>query len=126
MADEANRTASPFYSHSPLFPPDFIELEDRMIETTSKFKQVCPEPDTNQGGRKKRAFLTLEELRQVPDDTNTYKSIGMRRHLLFALEPKSTSREYLEKQMSEVENNPRELFQQDPGLARQIMSISVM
>jgi prefoldin subunit 1 len=27
-------------------------------------------------GEKKRAFLTLEELRQVPDDTNTYKSIG--------------------------------------------------
>lgn len=26
---------------------------------------------------KKRAFLTLEELRQVPDDTNTYKSIGI-------------------------------------------------
>jgi chaperonin cofactor prefoldin len=33
-------------------------------------------------GEKKRAFLTLEELRQVPDDTNTYKSIGRRRHLL--------------------------------------------
>lgn len=25
---------------------------------------------------KKRAYLTLEELRQVPDGTNTYKSIG--------------------------------------------------
>ncbi|KAL9377323.1 hypothetical protein Peur_031443 [Populus x canadensis] len=130
MADEANRTA-------------FIELQDRMIETTSKFKQVQNQIRTKEG-EKKRAFLTLEELRQVPDDTNTYKSIGMRR---FALEPKSvlmseqeqkikdretaisslqTSREYLEKQMSEVENNPRELFQQDPGLARQIMSMSVM
>jgi len=28
-------------------------------------------------GEKKRAYLTLEELRQLPDDTNTYKSIGM-------------------------------------------------
>lgn len=26
---------------------------------------------------KKRAFLTMEELKQVPDDTNVYKSIGM-------------------------------------------------
>lgn len=29
-------------------------------------------------GEKKRAYLTLEELRQLPDDTNTYKSIGMK------------------------------------------------
>ncbi|KAL9339876.1 hypothetical protein Peur_068891 [Populus x canadensis] len=68
MADEANRTA-------------FIELQDRMIETTSKFKQVQNRIRTKEG-EKKRAFLTLEELRQVLDDTNTYKSIGMRRHLL--------------------------------------------
>jgi prefoldin subunit 1 len=25
---------------------------------------------------KKRAYLTLEELRQLPDDTNTYKTVG--------------------------------------------------
>lgn len=37
-----------------------------------------------------------------------------------------TSKEYLEKQMGEVENNLRELLQQDPGLARQIMSMTVM
>lgn len=36
-----------------------------------------------------------------------------------------TSKEYLEKQMAEVENNLRELLQQDPGLARQIMAMSV-
>lgn len=36
-----------------------------------------------------------------------------------------TSKEYLEKQMAEIENNLRELLQQDPGLARQIMSMSV-
>ncbi|PPR90887.1 hypothetical protein GOBAR_AA29790 [Gossypium barbadense] len=62
-------------------------------------------------GEKKRAFLTLEELNQLPDDTNTYKSIS--------------SKEYMEKQLAEVENNLRELLQQDPGLARQIMSMSV-
>ncbi|KAK8355753.1 hypothetical protein V6Z12_A05G310300 [Gossypium hirsutum] len=87
-------------------------------------------------GEKKRAFLTLEELNQLPDDTNTYKSIGR----TFVLEPKSvlvneqeqklkdsesaigslqSSKEYMEKQLAEVENNLRELLQQDPGLARQ-------
>lgn len=30
----------------------------------------------NKEGEKKRAFLTLEELRQLSDDTNTYKSVG--------------------------------------------------
>ncbi|AET02323.2 prefoldin [Medicago truncatula] len=91
---------------------------------------------------KKRAFLTMEELKQVPDDTNVYKSIGK----TFVLEKKATlmneqenkfkdsetsitalqsSKEYLEKQIAEVENNLRELLQQDPGLARQIMSMNV-
>jgi prefoldin subunit 1 len=36
-----------------------------------------------------------------------------------------TSKEYLEKQLAEVENNIRELLQQDPGLARQILSMTV-
>lgn len=31
----------------------------------------------NKEGEKKRAYLTLEELRQLSDDTNTYKSIGI-------------------------------------------------
>ena len=33
-------------------------------------------PDARKRGEKKRAFLTLEELRQLAADTNTYKSIG--------------------------------------------------
>ncbi|KAJ0034923.1 hypothetical protein Pint_26440 [Pistacia integerrima] len=36
------------------------------------------------------------------------------------------SREYLEKQKAEVENNLTELLQQDPGLTQQIMSMTVM
>ncbi|KAJ8641110.1 hypothetical protein MRB53_017804 [Persea americana] len=127
MADEANRTA-------------FLEIQGRMIETTGKLKQVQTQ-FRNKEGEKKRAYLTLEELRQLSDDTNTYKSIGK----AFVLEPKSvlvneqeqklkdseaaiaslqTSKEYLEKQMAETENNLRELLQQDPGLAHQIMSLS--
>lgn len=41
------------------------------------------------------------------------------------VEHMQSSKEYLEKQMAEVENNLRELLQQDPGIARQIMSMSV-
>ncbi|GMP97412.1 hypothetical protein CsSME_00045677 [Camellia sinensis var. sinensis] len=126
MADEANRTA-------------FMEIQGRMIETTGKLKQVQNQM-RNKEGEKKRAYLTLDELRQLSDDTNTYKSIGR----TFVLEPKSVlmeeqeqklkgsetaiaflqaSKEYLEKQMVEVQNNLRELLQQDPGLAHQIMSM---
>ncbi|KAF5185741.1 prefoldin subunit [Thalictrum thalictroides] len=128
MADEATRTA-------------FIEIQGRMIETTGKLKQVQSQM-RNKEAEKKRAFLTLEELRPLPEDTNTYKSIGR----TFVLEPKSflvneqekklqdsenaisslqTSKEYLEKQRAEVENNLKELLQQDPGIARQIMSMTV-
>ncbi|ERN07438.1 hypothetical protein AMTR_s00019p00250150 [Amborella trichopoda] len=126
MGEETTRTA-------------FVELQGRMIETTGKLKQVQMQM-RNKEAEKKRAYLTLEELQQLSDDTNTYKSIGK----AFVLEPKSdlikeqqqkfkdsetvlasleTSKEYLEKQMADIENNLRELLQQDPGLARQIMSI---
>ncbi|KAJ0048778.1 hypothetical protein Pint_16944 [Pistacia integerrima] len=37
-----------------------------------------------------------------------------------------TSNEYLEKQKAEVENNLTELLPQGPGLAQQIMSVTVM
>lgn len=37
----------------------------------------------NKEGDKKRAYLTLEELRPLPEDTNTYKSIGKWSFLLF-------------------------------------------
>ncbi|CAD5172815.1 unnamed protein product [Musa acuminata subsp. malaccensis] len=62
MADEANRVA-------------FIEIQSRMIETTGKLKQVQNQIRAKEG-EKKRAYLTMEELRQLSDDTNTYKSIG--------------------------------------------------
>ncbi|XP_022929581.1 prefoldin subunit 1-like [Cucurbita moschata] len=128
MADDANRAT-------------FLEIQGRMIEITGKLKQVQTQI-RNKEGEKKRAFLTLEELKQLSDDTNAYKSIGR----TFVLEPKSvlmneqeqklkdseaaigslhSSKEYLEKQLAEVENNLRELLQQDPGIARQIMSMSL-
>ncbi|THG09189.1 hypothetical protein TEA_016712 [Camellia sinensis var. sinensis] len=147
MADEANRTA-------------FMEIQGRMIETTGKLKQVQNQM-RNKEGEKKRAYLTLDELRQLSDDTNTYKSIEPKSVLMEEQEQKlkgsetaiaslqclflsilslflssaywhasllckiEASKEYLEKQMVEVQNNLRELLQQDPSLAHQIMSMSV-
>ncbi|KAM1216624.1 hypothetical protein ACFX2J_012886 [Malus domestica] len=123
MADEANRAA-------------FMEIQGRMIELTAKLKQVQTQM-RNKEGEKKRAFLTLEELRPLSDDSNTYKSIEPKSVLMNEQEQKlkdsesaiaslQTSKEYIEKQVAEVESNLRELLNQDPGLARQIMSMTVM
>nr|XP_025615197.2 prefoldin subunit 1 isoform X1 [Arachis hypogaea] len=71
MADEANRTA-------------FLEIQGRMIESTGKMKQVQNQMRSKEA-EKKRAYLTLEELKQLPDDTNVYKSIGR----TFVLESKA-------------------------------------
>uniref|UniRef100_A0A1J3GHP9 Prefoldin subunit 1 n=2 Tax=Noccaea caerulescens TaxID=107243 RepID=A0A1J3GHP9_NOCCA len=128
MADEATRSA-------------FLEIQASMIELTGKLKQVQNQM-RNKEGDKKRAYLTLEELRPLPEDTNTYKSIGR----TFVLEPKKVlegeqeqklkdseaaiaslqpSKEYLEKQIAEVENNFKELLQQEPAIVQQIVSMSV-
>ncbi|XP_078166411.1 PREFOLDIN 1 [Carex rostrata] len=127
MSDEANQAA-------------FKELQERMIETTAKLKQVVNQMQLKER-EKKRAYLTLEELKQVPDDANTYKTIGR-----FVLEPKSvlvdeqekklkdsdnaisslmTTKEILEKQLGETETNIRELLQQDPSLAQRIMNMAM-
>ncbi|KAG2332978.1 hypothetical protein Bca52824_004158 [Brassica carinata] len=136
MADEATRTA-------------FLEIQASMIDLTGKLKQVQTQMRNKEGDRK-RAYLTLEELRPLPEDANTYKSIGKNLILpfffWFLLEPKSvlvaeqeqkfkdseatiasleTSKENLEKKIAEVESNLRELLQQEPGIARQIMSMSM-
>ncbi|KAG6598917.1 Prefoldin subunit 1, partial [Cucurbita argyrosperma subsp. sororia] len=129
MADDANRAT-------------FLEIQGRMIEITGKLKQVQTQI-RNKEGEKKRAFLTLEELKQLSDDTNGERELCYNK---FVLELKSvlmneqeqklkdseaaigslhSSKEYLEKQLAEVENNLRELLQQDPGIARQIMSMSL-
>ncbi|PKI34613.1 hypothetical protein CRG98_045007 [Punica granatum] len=124
MADEANRAA-------------FMEIQSRMIENTGKLKQVQNQL-RNKEWEKKRAYLTLEELKQLPNDTNTYNFILEPKTILMneqeqklkdseaAIATLQASKEYLEKQSKEVENNWRELLQQDPGLAHQIMSMSVM
>ncbi|KAL5540142.1 hypothetical protein UlMin_042366 [Ulmus minor] len=91
----------------------FMEIQVRMIKTTEKLKQ---------------------ELRQLSNDTNIYKSIVHILDMIFrsvlmneqeqklkdsetAIASLQSSKEYIEKQMAEV-NNMRELFSQDLGLAR--------
>ncbi|KAG2275559.1 hypothetical protein Bca52824_058114 [Brassica carinata] len=71
MADEATRTA-------------FLEIQASMIDLTGKLKQVQTQMRNKEGDRK-RAYLTLEELRPLPPHTNTYKSIERE----FLLEPKT-------------------------------------
>ena len=62
----------------------------RMKITSSKLKQVqmqirIKEANKKEKRKRKRAFLALEKLQQLPDETNTYKSVGKS----FILEPKS-------------------------------------
>ncbi|CAM6094912.1 unnamed protein product [Calypogeia fissa] len=128
MASEINKEA-------------FVELQGRLVETTTKLKQVQMQI-RNKEAEKKRAFLTLEELNSLPDKTNTYKSVGrafihMPMGTLVTeqqtktedcdstLATLQTSKDYLERQMKEVESSFRELLQQSPALARQVMAMSV-
>lgn len=128
MASEVNKEA-------------FVELQGRLVETSTKLKQVQMQIRMKES-EKKRACLTLEELAVLPPDTRTYLSVGkmfvlddiselMKQQELKYQECDSTlasllsSKEYLEKQMREVESNFKELMQQTPALARQIMAISM-
>ncbi|KAJ0677191.1 hypothetical protein HanPI659440_Chr12g0447951 [Helianthus annuus] len=60
-----------------------------------------------------KPFLMNEQEKKLSDSETAIASL-------------QTSKEYLEKQLAEVETNLRELLQQDPGLARQIMSMAVV
>ncbi|KAF9597570.1 hypothetical protein IFM89_019888 [Coptis chinensis] len=77
----------------------FVEIQGPMIEATGKLKQVVAQMQ-NKETEKKRTFLTLEELRPLPEDTNTYKSVGR----TFLLEPKSVLVNEQEKKLMDSEN----------------------
>jgi prefoldin subunit 1 len=53
----------------------FVELQGRLVDTTTKLKQVQMQI-RNKEAEKKRAFLTVEELERLPESTNTYRSVG--------------------------------------------------
>ncbi|GJS61635.1 hypothetical protein Tco_0656419 [Tanacetum coccineum] len=54
------------------------------------------------------------------------KSFDVIRGIFDDLSLVQTSKEYLKKQLTKVETNLREFLQQDPGLARQIMSMAIV
>ncbi|KAJ9145930.1 hypothetical protein P3X46_028257 [Hevea brasiliensis] len=76
MADQSSRTV-------------FLEIQSRLIEHTAKLKQVKNQMRTKEG-EKKRAYLTLGELRQQPDDTNTYKSIEINKSVVLNIPRRSS------------------------------------
>ncbi|KAJ0724463.1 putative prefoldin beta [Helianthus annuus] len=49
---------------------------EKFYTSMSRLKSIVQNQMRNKESEKKRAYLTLEELRQLSDDTNTYKSIG--------------------------------------------------
>jgi prefoldin subunit 1 len=63
----------------------FVELQGRLVDTTTKLKQVQMQI-RNKEAEKKRAFLTVEELERLPESTNTYRSVGK----AFILESRDT------------------------------------
>ncbi|EFJ18785.1 hypothetical protein SELMODRAFT_112137, partial [Selaginella moellendorffii] len=117
-----------------------VELQAKLVDATAKLKQVQMQMRTKET-EKKRALLTLDEINYLDDDTHTYKSVGKFSHvpkskLVGELQEKaqecesamtnlSASKEYLERQLKEIEGNFKELLQQSPSLARQVMAMSV-
>lgn len=114
----------------------FVELQGRLLSTDKKLKQVATQLRIKETDRK-AAILTLQELQDVPESTNTYKAIGR----AFVLQPMDDLRKeydtiaedsskaievlqgrkgHLEKQMKEVEESFKELIQQSPALVQQV------
>ncbi|GJP54699.1 hypothetical protein CLOM_g13752 [Closterium sp. NIES-68] len=117
MATEATREA-------------FVELQGRLLETDGKLKQVVGQEQACQVDIF-TAKTTLDELQELPAETNVYQSIGE-----FVLQPLGDakaweegkikeaeatiaslqgSKKYLEKQMREVQSNFKELMEQLPA-----------
>ncbi|OWM86878.1 hypothetical protein CDL15_Pgr015914 [Punica granatum] len=90
-----------------------MEIQSRMIENTGKLKQEEREYRFQIFILEPKTILMNEQEQKLKDSEAAIATL-------------QASKEYLEKQSKEVENNWRELLQQDPGLAHQIMSMSVM
>eukprot|EP00244_Chara_vulgaris_P002332 TRINITY_DN14078_c0_g1_i1.p1 TRINITY_DN14078_c0_g1~~TRINITY_DN14078_c0_g1_i1.p1 ORF type:complete len:127 (-),score=29.04 TRINITY_DN14078_c0_g1_i1:36-416(-) len=117
----------------------FVELQGRLMETNAKLKQVSQQL-LGKEREKRRAVITGQELDELPSDTRTFRAIGK----MFVLQSRDdlmeelntvvgdadketaklqSRKEYLERQMKEIENNFRELLQQSPGMVQQVMSM---
>ena len=118
----------------------FIELQTRLQSDANALRKVEQQARTAEVERK-RAELVLQELSQMPESTNTYKTVGrtfvlmskddMQHHLKESIEKSEEtvkgskgSKMYLEKAVKETEDNIRELLRSSPALASQIAGLN--
>ncbi|KZV39202.1 Prefoldin 1 [Dorcoceras hygrometricum] len=73
-----------------------IQLKSELNSLNSKVQIQLRNKEVD----KKRAYLTLEELKQLSDDNNTYKAVGR----TFILEPKPFFMEEQEKRLKDSED----------------------
>ncbi|KAL5698016.1 hypothetical protein ACHQM5_029105 [Ranunculus cassubicifolius] len=88
-----------------------VHGEVHLNKEESKTRSVC----TSRG----RTFVLEPKSVLVEEQEKKFKESEA------AISSLQTSKEYLEKQIVEVENNLKELLQSDPGIARRIMQIKV-
>mmetsp|Transcript_18767 Transcript_18767/g.31528 ORF Transcript_18767/g.31528 Transcript_18767/m.31528 type:complete len:128 (-) Transcript_18767:274-657(-) len=119
---------------------DWEGLQRKVMENQGQLKAVIAGARTKEG-EKKRNELTEQELAELPDETVVYKSIG--RAFLYApkpelqdfmknsasalgeeLEKMKTTKAYLERQQTELENNVKEFIQNSPFLKARFAGVA--
>lgn len=114
----------------------FMELNEKMIEQTTKKKQLAAQLRSHET-EQKRAVLTAEELSSLPDSARTYDQIGR----AYFLKPKSQvlqdrkdtaiscqaeiktlkeTQSAVQRALAAVENEFRELLQHSPALQKAV------
>ena len=118
----------------------FLELQQKMVQETSKLKKLEQEQRRSTVEKRKNE-LCLQELSLLPPQTNIYRTIGrtfvlvergdMQRELEQSVRDNedfvNNSKDkkiYLEKQVKEAEDDIRELLKSAPALAKQIAGVA--
>ena len=118
----------------------FVKMQREMLVETNKLRKLESQQRDSER-EKKRSQLTLQELASLPEDVNTYRTIGRtfvltsKQDMTKELEQSVTDNEeflktskdkkvYLEKQVKEAEDNIRELLRGAPALAKQIAGVT--
>ena len=118
----------------------FVKMQREMLVETNKLRKLETQQRDSER-EKKRSQLTLQELASLPEDVNTYRTIGRtfvltaKQDMTKELEQSVTDNEeflktskdkkvYLEKQVKEAEDNIRELLRGAPALAKQIAGVT--
>jgi len=118
----------------------FMDLQKRLWTEANNLKKVETQAKTAEQD-KRRAELTLQEIGAMPEDVNTYRTIGrafilvpkddMQKELENAIAKNENvvkeskgSKVYLEKAVKETEDNIRELLRNSPALASHIAGVA--